>query len=97
MAIYLIEHSHTAETCPTRNPDLVRALRNHVTAANAERMGLRLLADWVDEAQHTVVLVVEAPAVERAEAFAAPFRQLGTVTVKAGQTCDEVARACLGA
>lgn len=96
MAVYLIQHSHTAGTCPTRNPEMVRALRNHVTAQNAARMGVKLLADWVHEAEHTVVLVVEADSPERAEAFAAPFRQVGAVTIKAGQTCDEVARACLG-
>ncbi len=96
MPVYLIQHSHTADTCPTRNPDMVRALRSHVTAENAARMGVTLLADWVHEAEHTVVLVVEADTLERAEAFGAPFRQVGAVTVKAGQTCDEVARACLG-
>lgn len=96
MALYLIQHRHTADTCPTRNPDMVRALRNHVTADNAARMGLKLLADWVDEPEHTVILVVEADSPQQAEAFAAPFRQVGSVTVKEGQTCDQVARACLG-
>ena len=96
MALYLIQHNHTAETCPTRNLDMVRALRSHVTPENAERLGLKLLADWVYEPEHTVVLVVEADSQDKAESFAAPFKQIGPVTVKAGETCEQVARACLG-
>jgi hypothetical protein len=96
MALYLIEHHHTAETCPTRNPDMVRALRGHVTRENAAMMGVTLLADWVDEAQHTVIFVVEADSQEKADGFAAPFRQVGSVSVKGGETCEQVARACLG-
>ena len=96
MALFLIQHQHTTETCPTRNPDMVRALRSHVTAANASQMGLTLLADWVYEPEHTVVLVVESDSLQKAEDFAAPFRQIGTVTVRAGETCEQVARACLG-
>jgi uncharacterized protein with GYD domain len=96
MALYLVEHRHTSETCPTRNPEMVRALRRHVAAENAGRMGVKLLADWVDESAHTVVLVVEADSREQAERFAAPFRQVGTVAIKEGQTCEQVAAACLG-
>ena len=96
MALFLIEHHHTAETCPTRNPDMVRALRGHVTRENAERMSVSLPADWVNEPEHTVVLVVEADSQDKAEGFASPFRQVGSVTVRAGETCEQVARACLG-
>jgi uncharacterized protein with GYD domain len=96
MAMYLIQHQHTLETCPTRNLDMVRALRAHVTAENAERMGLKLLADWVYEPEHSVVLVVETDDPAKAEAFAAPFKMNGEVTVRGGQTCEEVAKVCLG-
>lgn len=96
MALFLIEHHHTAETCPTRNPDMVRALRAHVTPENARRQGVNLLADWVNEPEHTVVLVVETDSADKAEGFAAPFKQVGDVSVKLGQTCEQVARECLG-
>jgi hypothetical protein len=96
MALFLIQHSHTEATCPTRNNDMVRALRGHVTAENAERMGVKLLADWVSEPEHSVVLVVDTDSQQKAEQFAAPFGQTGTVSVKAGETCEQVARACLG-
>lgn len=96
MSLFLIQHSHTPETCPTRNPDMVRALRAHVTPEHAEQMGLKLLADWANELEHTVVMVVEADGQEKAENFAAPFRNVGQVEVKMGQTCEEVAKSCLG-
>ena len=96
MALFLIQHSHTAETCPTKSPEMVRALRDHVTDENAERLGVTLLADWVYEPEHTVVLVVETDAQQKAEDFSAPFKQMGTVSVRAGETCAQVAKACLG-
>lgn len=96
MPLFLIDHHHTAETCPTRNPDMVRALRAHVTPESAQRQGLNLLADWANEPEHHVVLVVEADSQKKAESFAAPFASVGTVNVTLGLTCDQVARECLG-
>ena len=96
MPLFLIQHTHTDATCPTRNLDMVRALRGHVTAANAEKMGLKLVADWVNESEHTVLLIVESDSLRKAEDFAAPFRQVGAVDVKLGETCEQVARTCLG-
>ncbi len=32
MALFLIEHTHPAETCPTQDLDMVRQLRSHVAA-----------------------------------------------------------------
>ena len=96
MPLFLVQHTHTSETCPTRNPDMVRALRSHVTEENALRQGVRLLADWVNEPEHTVILVLESDTEEKAAAFAAPFKQIGQVSVKEGQTCEQVARTCLG-
>lgn len=55
----------TAETCPTKNPEMVRQLSGHVTEANAAN-------------------------------FALPFLHVGTVTIRAGATCGEVAKQCLG-
>ncbi|HLF70863.1 MAG TPA: DUF3303 family protein [Dehalococcoidia bacterium] len=96
MPLFLIEHHHTAETCPRQNPDMVRALRSHVSDENAERMGLKLLSDWVNELNHEVFIVVDTDSFAKAESFAAPFGMNGSVEVKLGQTCEEVAKECLG-
>src|SRR5437773_2324229 len=96
MPLFLIEHRHTAETCPTNNLDMVRGLRAHVSPQNAQAMGIKLLADWVNEAEHHVVMVVDTDSQAKAEAFAAPFAMSGTVSVQMGLTCEETARECLG-
>ena len=96
MALFLIEHHHTEETCPTRNLDMVRGLRAHVTPENAKSMGVNLLGDWVNEAEHTVVMIVESDTQQAAENFAAPFGMNGSVSVKMGATCEATARECLG-
>ena len=96
MPLFLIEHHHTAETCPTRNLDMVRALRAHVKPENAQSMGVSLLADWVNEAEHHVVMVVESDSLSKAEAFAAPFGMNGSVSVQMGLTCEATAAECLG-
>ena len=96
MPLFLIDHRHTDDTCPTRNPDLVRALRSHVTPENAQSLGVPLLADWVNEPDHHVVIVVETDTLAAAEGFAAPFGQVGSVDVTLGLTCEQVARDCLG-
>jgi len=96
MPLYLVQHTHTSETCPTKNLEMVRQLASHVTQANADKYGVKILADWVYELEHTVILVLEADSPEKATSFALPFLNVGPITVRAGQTCEQVARACLG-
>ena len=96
MGLYLIQHTHPVERCPRKNLEMVRQLASHVTPATAAKYGVKILADWVDESEHTVVLVLEAERAEQAASFALPFLNAGQITVRAGQTCDEVARECLG-
>ncbi len=96
MGLYLVEHKHTAETCPAKNPDMVRALAGHMTDANAAKFGVKILADWVNEPEHTVILVLEAASPENAAKFALPFLNVGSITIRAGSTCAETAKQCLG-
>ncbi len=95
MPLYLIEHTHVAEQCPTKNLDMVRQLSNHVTQANADKYGVKILADWVNEPEHTVILILEADSPDKATNFALPFLNVGAITIRAGQTCEQVARSCL--
>ena len=96
MPLFLIEHTHTPDTCPTKNLDMVRALAGHVTDANAAKYGVKILADFVREVDHNVILVLEADSPDKAANFAVPFLGAGPVTIKQGETCEQVARACLG-
>jgi hypothetical protein len=96
MGLFLIEHTHTPETCPTRNPEMVRQLRAHVTPENSRGMGVAILGDWVSEPEHTVVFIVESDSQENVANFARPFQQMGQTQIRQGLTCEETARACLG-
>jgi hypothetical protein len=96
MALYLVQHTHTEQTCPTNNPEMVRHLSSHMTAESAARHGVKILADWVNDDEHMVVLVLEAASRDQAAGFAAPFQMAGSVTIKEGVTCEELARKCLG-
>ncbi len=96
MPMYLVEHTHPADSCPTKNLDMVRQLASHVTQANADKYGVKILADFVREVDHTVILVLEADSPDKVTNFALPFLGAGPITVKVGETCGEVAKACLG-
>jgi len=96
MPMYLVDHTHTAETCPTQNPDMVRQLAAHVTDEGAAKFGVKLLGDFVREQEHHVVLILEADSQDKVENFAQPFKNAGPVTIQSGGTCQDVARECLG-
>jgi hypothetical protein len=96
MPLFLIEHSHTSETCPTRDPNMVRMLRQHVSDENAKQMGVTILGDWASEPEHQVVFIVEAPDEQTVENLAGPFRHVGDVKVRMGLTCEDTAKECLG-
>lgn len=40
--------------------------------------------------------MIEADSPEKAAKFVLPFLRVGSVTITAGATCEETARACLG-
>ena len=96
MALYLVEHTHTPDTCPTKNLDMVRALAGHVTDENAAKFGVKIVADFVREVDHNVMLVLEADSADKVATFAVPFLGAGPITIKQGETCAQVAKACLG-
>ncbi len=96
MPMYMIEATHPAETCPTKNPEMVRQLASHVTTENADKYGVKILADFVREVDHNMILILEADSPDKVTNFALPFLSVGPITVKVGETCDQVARTCLG-
>src|SRR5437763_16200078 len=97
MGLYLIEHTHTEAKCPTRSSAMVRQLSQHLSDANAAKAGVKILADWVNDDDHHVVLVLEAPDQPTAVKFVEPFATIGSVTVHKGTTCAELAARSLAA
>jgi hypothetical protein len=96
MALYLVQHVHTAETCPMHDPAMVRQLANHMTQTNADAYGVKIVADWVYEPEHTAMFVLDADSPEKASNFVLPFLSVGSITIKAGATCEDVAKQVTG-
>lgn len=92
MSLYFVEHRHTAETCPTRDRNMMTMLGQHVSQQNADKYGIRIQADVVHPGEHWMNLVLESDSQEKVNEFMQPFAQVGSVSVKEVSTCDEVVR-----
>jgi uncharacterized protein with GYD domain len=90
MALYLTEHRHTAETCPTKNREMMLMLGQHVSQENADKFGIRILSDIVHPGEHWMNMVLEADDRSRIEEFMKPFGMVGSVSIKEVKTCEEV-------
>ncbi len=90
MALYFVQHKHTEETCPARDPAAGAMLLTHINPLNARKFGVNILGDAVLDGQHTFVLIVEADERAKIENFMQPFRQAGTVEIQPASTCEVV-------
>lgn len=90
MPLYFVEHKHNAETCPTKNREMMMMLGQHVTQANADTFGIKIHADVVHRGEHRMMLVLEAPSQEPVDQFVQPFAMIGSVDVKEVSTCEQV-------
>jgi hypothetical protein len=90
MPLYFLEHRHTAETCPTKKPDMLRMLGMHVMPDNAQKSGIKIISDIVHPGEHWMMMVLEADSQAPVDEFAKPFGMVGTVGVKEVTTCEQV-------
>jgi hypothetical protein len=92
MSLFFVEHRHTADTCPTRQPDMMRMLGEHVSQGNADTFGIKIRSDIVHPGEHRMMMVLEAESREPVDRFVQPFSMVGSVDVKEVATCEEVVR-----
>ena len=90
MALYLIEHRHSADTCPTKNREMMLMLGKHVTQISADDFGVKIHADVVHPGEHRMMMVLEASDRGPIDNYMAPFKMVGTVDVKEVVTCEQV-------
>jgi uncharacterized protein with GYD domain len=90
MALFLIEHRHSADTCPTKNREMMLMLGKHVTQTTADDFGVKIHADVVHPGEHRMMMVLEAPDRDPIDNYMAPFKMVGTVDVKEVVTCEQV-------
>ena len=91
MQRYLIEHRHTAETCPAGNAEMAGMLAGHLRPENGAEHGVVILADCVHPGEHIMNVIVESDDGEKVEQFFAPFRMAGSVEIKPVVTCEIIA------
>ena len=90
MPLFFTEHSHSAETCPTKNREMMLMLGQHVSQENADKFGIKILSDIVHPGEHRMMMVLQADSQEPVDRFMQPFGMVGSVAVKEVVTCEQV-------
>jgi len=95
MATYLVEHSHSNETCPAQSPDNAKMMEGLVLGEKRlEECGVKIVEDAKVRGEHRLLIFVEAPARENVEKYAEPLATVGPTKILDLTTCgaflDEV-------
>jgi hypothetical protein len=90
MSLFVVQHKHSAETCPAGHPQMGPMLVQHVAPQNASKFGVTMRADAVVDGQHTFYLIVEAEDEKNVKDFMAPFYQAGSVEIWPSSSCERV-------
>ena len=81
MSLFQVRHTHAAETCPARDPEMGAMLLSHISPQNAIKFGVNIQADAVFDGQHTFIWIVDAADKAKIEQFMQPFSQAGPVEI----------------
>ena len=90
MSLFVVQHKHSAETCPAGHPEMGPMLVQHVSEENAAKFGVTVRSEAVVDGAHALYLIVEAQSEENVRDYMAPFTQLGTVEIMPSSTCERV-------
>lgn len=90
MSVFVVEHTHPAQTCPARDPPMAAGLLQVVAPQNARQHGVTIRAEAVADGQHRLYLIVEAADADTVRTYLAPFAQVGSLTVTPASPCEEV-------
>jgi uncharacterized protein with GYD domain len=90
MSLYFVRHTHAAETCPAKDPEMGQRLVQHVTRTNAKKFGVDLLSDAVLDGKHTFVMILEAEHQTSIKKFMSPFAMAGSIEIIPASTCETV-------
>ena len=90
MSLFFINHQHSAETCPAKDPDMGSMLLSHISPTNARKFGVNIHGDAVLDGKHTFVLIVDAEDISQVENFMQPFKLAGTIEITPASSCEVV-------
>ncbi len=88
MPLYVVQHSHGADTCPAGDKELAPQLLQLLAAA--PQAGVTILAEAVVDGQHELNIIASAADAPTVERVMAPFAQMGSLTVREASHCERV-------
>jgi len=87
MPLFVADHHHTRATCPLA-ADTQDELLEHITAANASRHGVTILAEAVPTGQHRLLLIMHAANQGQVKHFLRFLTQCGTLQITPAVTSE---------
>ena len=90
MALFIVRHQHSAESCPAQDPYMGAHLLNHLSRPNVRRHGVIIQGEAIVQGEHTLYLIVEAGDEHRLREFMHPFQLAGTLDIYPASTCARV-------
>jgi len=90
MALFVIQHKHSSETCPAKSKEMGEMLLAHLSPKNAQSYGLKIKGEGVIDGKHTLFLIIEASNEQQVKKFMEPFAKAGSVEVMAASPCEVV-------
>ena len=90
MPQFVVQHKHSAKTCPAGDPKMGPMLLMHVSPQNAAKMGVKVQSEAVLNGKHTFYLILEAANEAKVKQFMTPFSQMGSVDIWPASTCEQV-------
>ena len=90
MALFVVQHKHSDQTCPARSKEMGGMLLAHLSPVNAESHGLKIKSEGVIDGKHTLYLIVEASDEQQVKNFMEPFARAGSVEVMSASPCEVV-------
>jgi hypothetical protein len=87
MSLFVVEHHHASDSCPLA-PHAHQELFAHITAANASRQGITILAEAVPTGQHRLLLILDAVDANQVEHFLAFLIRYGTLQICPAQSAE---------
>jgi hypothetical protein len=79
MALFVAEHRHPAEHCPTATPQRALFLVPLLSAPEAAKHGVKIYGEAFAHGQHHLYRVVDGPNEDAVKNWLAPFAQAGSL------------------
>lgn len=85
-------HVHTHETCPATPGDFGLARQTFgkvLSDEHAQKVGVKLVASYVDSPAHTAYFIIEADSAEKITLFLMPLLKLGSAEIRPVSRADD--------